>query len=311
MNCHDAREGFSAAFHGGMGLTEWALLDAHVRQCVECRKERESVQKMMTSRQQVTRSRALLHCLGKMIDATRLRTTRLAAWLTRVGVSLAISLPVAERAVIRASRVGITWHAGLLARMRCSWTSLLSHKAARSFRRVSTGVASLAILVATIVFLWPREWPDNLKPRSSTGGQLSQEVRAPADRKPVEPAAAAQLAETQTHKSVSAPLPAPAVVSQADSRRVTIRPKPLETHAEIPAPLRTPDPALAQSQAAASPQTPTPETTWSPEPARLVESARSLDRARSENAEASDPATYREPMGPEMPGLGPDAHGAE
>ena len=92
MNCQDAREGFSALFHGGMGLTEWALLDAHARQCLECRKEREPVQEMVNSRQQE---------------------------LTRVGVS--------------------------------------------------TGIASLAILVAIIVFLWPREWPDNLKPRPSKG----------------------------------------------------------------------------------------------------------------------------------------------
>jgi hypothetical protein len=365
MNCHDAREGFSALFHGGMGLTEWALLDAHVRQCVECRKERESVQAVVNARQQGTPSRALLHGLGKMLDAIRLRTTSLATWLTRVGMPLAISLTVAGLAaieasrvvatrivdpltrarwllpallklsertaasVIEATRVGITWDVGLLARTRCvlpslctlsertavkaigatwvvgrivvttsgrarsllglsPWTSPLSH--ACSFRRVSTGIASLAILVATIVFLWPREWPDNLKPRPSTGGQLSQDVRPPADRKPVEPAAAAQLAETQTHKSVSAPQPAPAAVSQPAGRRVTIRPKPLETQVEILAPLRTPDPALAQSRAAASAQTPTPETTWSREPSRLQESARSQDRARSQNAEASDPA---------------------
>ena len=424
MNCHDAREGFSARFHGGMGLTEWALLDAHVRQCVECRKGRESVQEVVNSRQQVTPFRALLHCLRKMIDAIRLGTTSLAAWLTRVGVPLAISLTVAGLAVIEASRVaaawivdpltrarwllpklfkllvwaaattvseaadfvitgfadllarlrssltiagqgaaraaievararvtrlithcaqlqiwlrssllivftwaaqaaiegaragvtrlldvlllvrwllpallkvseraaasvidatrfargrfadllaqlrvplgislavsgqaavrmieasrvGITWLVGLLARMRCvqpllctlsertavkasgaTWvvgrivvttsgrwisaprrrygakqplTSSRMTSGTRSFRRVSTGIASLAILVATIVFLGPREWPDNLKPRPSTGGQLSQDVRPPADRKPVEPAAAAQLPSPSPH----------------------------------------------------------------------------------------------------------------
>jgi hypothetical protein len=105
---------------------------------------------------------------------------------------------------------------------------------------------------------------------------------------------------------------------------VTIRLKPLETQAEILAPLRTADPALGHSRAAASAQTPTPET-WSREPSRLQESARSQDRARSQNAEASDPAidwvlkggrgaswrSIESPMRPGMPGLGPDAQGAE
>jgi hypothetical protein len=39
VNCHDARQGVSALFRGGMSLTEWALVEAHVRQCVECRQE--------------------------------------------------------------------------------------------------------------------------------------------------------------------------------------------------------------------------------------------------------------------------------
>jgi hypothetical protein len=118
MNCHDAREGFSAAFHGGMGLTEWALLDAHVRQCAECRKERESVQKVVNSRHQVTSSRVLRHCLSKLIDALSLGTTRLVAWLTRLGVPLSISLTVAGLAVIGARRVAATWLVDLLTRAR-------------------------------------------------------------------------------------------------------------------------------------------------------------------------------------------------
>jgi hypothetical protein len=452
MNCHDAREGFSAAFHGGMGLTEWALLDAHVRQCVECRKERESVQKVVNSRQQVTPSRVLLHCLSKMIDALSLGTTRLAAWLTRLGLPLSISLTVAGLAVIgarrvaatwlvdlltrarwllpklfklfvwaaatvieaprfasvrfagllarlwvsleislaesgqaavrmiRASRVGVTWLVGLLARMRgvlpllCTlseraavkaigatwvvgrivvttsgralslpglstriptprrryWTTITSERmlgsartsplwhtvasawsstrsreplmsrgmtsGTRSFLRVSTEIASLAILVATIVFLWPaflwpRGWPHNSMPRPSTGEQLSPDVRPRADRKPVELASAAQLAATQTPKPVSAYQPVPAAVSQPDTRRVTVRRRPREPQAEIPAPLRRPDPALAHSRAAASAPTPTPETIGSPEPSRRQESARSQDGASSQNAEVSDPAS--------------------
>ena len=77
MNCHDARQGFSALFHGGMRLTEWALLEPHVRQCVECSKGRESVQEVVNARQQATPSRARLHGVSKIID------TRLVGPLTR------------------------------------------------------------------------------------------------------------------------------------------------------------------------------------------------------------------------------------
>src|SRR3984893_16395978 len=121
MNCPDAREGFSALFRGGMGLTELALLDAHVRQCVDCRKELDHLQHLVSSGQRVAPQRALLHCLSKMRAATHFGTTRFAAWLTQLRILLAISLavtgPVAAR-VIEASRVGATRLDGLLTRVR-------------------------------------------------------------------------------------------------------------------------------------------------------------------------------------------------
>jgi hypothetical protein len=118
MNCHDAREGLSALFRGGMGLTERALLHAHVGQCAECRKERESALAVVNSRRHVTRSRALLHGLAGPIDAIRLGTAGFAAWLTRLGVPLAISLAVARLAVIEAGRVAAARLADLLSRAR-------------------------------------------------------------------------------------------------------------------------------------------------------------------------------------------------
>ena len=36
MNCHDARESFAALIIGGLRLTEWAPVEAHVSQCTEC-----------------------------------------------------------------------------------------------------------------------------------------------------------------------------------------------------------------------------------------------------------------------------------
>ncbi len=36
MNCHEARERFSELLVGNPSLTEWATVESHVRQCVEC-----------------------------------------------------------------------------------------------------------------------------------------------------------------------------------------------------------------------------------------------------------------------------------
>lgn len=516
MNCHDAREGLSARFHSEMGLTEWALLDAHVRQCVECRKERESLL-VGSSRHQVTPAPALLHCLSKMTDAIHFGTTSVAVWPTRLRVLLSIFLTVSGQAsvrvieasrvgatrlvglltrvswllpklfklsvraaafvieatgvvitrfvvllarlrwslmiafqgagraavrVVEAARAGVAWPIGrltrvrwllpilftlsvraaasligpirfvitrfahlliwlrlslmiafqwarraaikairagvtrvldLVMRVRClvpvllklsehaaanaigatwvvgrivmttsgralsfpglsawisttcrrggnsrtrekisgparthplrqriaaAWTSRRSTEPStrddmtsgtRSLLRVCTGIASLAILVAAVLFLWPREWPDKLMLRPSTGERLSQDVRPPADRNPAEPAAGAQLAETRTPKPVSAPQPAPPAVSQPETQRVAMRPKPPEPQAEIPAPSRNSDPALAGSPATGlAPILSAEEATWSRERPRPQESARAQDGAGSQNAEASD-----------------------
>lgn len=78
MNCHEAHEGVSAL---GMGLTERALVHAHVLQCVECRKGRESLPQAVSSRPRVEPSRA--------------------AWLPRLRVLLSISLTRSGQVAVR------------------------------------------------------------------------------------------------------------------------------------------------------------------------------------------------------------------
>ena len=78
MNCHEAREGVAAL---GMGLTERALVHAHVLQCVECRKERESLPQAVSSRPRVEPSRA--------------------AWLPRLRVLLSISSTLSGQVAVR------------------------------------------------------------------------------------------------------------------------------------------------------------------------------------------------------------------
>lgn len=389
MNCHDAREGVSAL---GMGLTERALVHAHVMQCVECRKERESLPQVVSSRQRVgpsraawlTRLRVLLsisltlsgQAAVRVFEGARVGVTRVLDLFTRMrgllsvlvklsrfsltvcgqaagrvvevaraGVALVIDLltrvrwllPIlftpsiraaanligrvrfvitrsahlafqgAARAAIGAARAGVTRGFDLPTRLRVllsisftvsvlaagrviaagrveamrildllirvRWLLPLlfalseraavkaigatgavgrivvtSSRRARPLLKVCTGIVSLAVLVAAILALWPRQWPHNLMPRFSPGERLSRDVRLPVDRKPAELAAAAPLVKTSAPKPVSAPQPA--------------------TQTEIPAPLRRPNPSLARSRATASAPMP---------PAEAVQNAEASD----------------------------------
>jgi len=407
MNCHDAREGASAT---GMGLTERALVHAHVKQCAECRKDREALPQAVSSRQRgtpsraawLTRLRALLSisltlsgpAVVRVFEGVRVGVTRVVDRLTRVlgllsafvkrsgraaasvigairfgithfahlGNWLRRSLMIAfqrvarvaiesagagvtrvlvlltrvrgllsglvklpERAaadVIGAAGSGITRFAPLLTRLRVvlslSFTvsvraggrviaallveatrvldllarvrwllpvlfrrsgraavraigvtrgvgrivvttaggalSLLGARMSPTFGtrpllKLCTGVVSLAVLVVAILFLWPRQWPDDLMARFSAGERLSRDVRRPVDRNPAELAPAAPLVQTSAPKPVSAPPPAPVEVSPPETPRVAMRRKSPETQAEIPAPLRRPASAPMPAEA--------------------------------------------------------------
>jgi hypothetical protein len=94
MNCNDAREGLSVLSRYGMGLTEWVLADAHVRQCAECRKALENIQELVSAGQRVAPHRALQRWLNAIIDAVRFGTTGIAASVSRVRALLSIWLTV-------------------------------------------------------------------------------------------------------------------------------------------------------------------------------------------------------------------------
>jgi hypothetical protein len=169
------------------------------------------------------------------------------AWLVDRFTQVRWRLPFQgiARAATEAVRAGVTRGLNVLARL---WQTKDAAWTTRPLLRVCTATVSLAVLVAVILF--------------SAGERLSQDVRLPADGKPT-------LAETSTLNPVSAPQPAPMEVSQPETPRVSMRPKLPETQAEVPAPLRRPDPAFAQRRATASAPVPSTET--------------------AQNAEASDP----------------------
>jgi hypothetical protein len=146
-------------------------------------------------------------------------------------IALAVSVEAAGR-VITASRALSRPSAGT-SRLRqtkdAAWTT-------RPLLWVCSAIASLAVLVAVILF--------------SAGERLSPDVRRPVDGKPI-------LTETSTPNPVSAP---PVGISRPESPHVAMRPKRPETQTEILAPLRRPDPAVAQSRATATAPGPSTET---------------------------------------------------
>jgi hypothetical protein len=371
MNCQDVREQSSAPPRGGTGLTEQALVHAHVAQCADCQAERVSLQLVASSRPPVELSREAVtaHLIGQVRpvitrvapsllwlrsssrsafqgaaraarEATGAEATRILGFLTRLGVLVSSSLTVSGRAIaavsallalvvrrlptlfvpsaraaagligrarsgsarlprlliplgsavmiaghgaaraasvaagavlglvsrsfgetigaagrgLTASRVGAMRTRDVIFRVGGRVPALLAPSAravghivgtipagARAHPRICAGIASVAVLVAAILFLGPRQWPDNLVPRLSPGERLLRDVRLPLDRKPVEPIAATPLVQ------VTPPRPAPGPQPVPPPRVVAP-----ETYAAIPAPARrAPAPAPLPSTEAA------------------------------------------------------------
>lgn len=111
MKCHDAREGLSALRGGGTSLTEWALVEAHLRQCAECRQEEARLQQVIAARR-VTPPRALLDSLGKAMGVT------LMVRLRPMPTPARKPAPRASARVILAIGRGIRESLGLIARLR-------------------------------------------------------------------------------------------------------------------------------------------------------------------------------------------------
>jgi hypothetical protein len=163
MNCRDTREGLPTFVSGGgMGVTELALVAAHLSQCGDCRRERESLEQMVASSRRRTASpRAVLQSLGRTIDAMR-SAAALAAKLTRprvsaiVGVTSLVDLParrlpgLVTRAVGTSARVWeasgplIAHLADLEARLR-TWLMAGHRWAARSATEVARRGVTLAL----------------------------------------------------------------------------------------------------------------------------------------------------------------------
>lgn len=155
MKCHDAREGFSALRGGGTSLTEWALVEAHLRQCAECRQEEARLQQVIAPRR-VTQPRALLDSLGKAMEVTRTRVTRSATLMVRLRPLPTPALKPAPRAiarVIQAAGLGVGHSTDLIARLcavLAATLGLIARASARVIPAIGCGISESLDLIARL-----------------------------------------------------------------------------------------------------------------------------------------------------------------
>ena len=83
MNCEDARDGLPVLVGAHIGLTEWALLEAHLKQCAECREAEAHLRQLAAASRPVTRPRAVLASLRKAMELLRIGVTCSGLGITR------------------------------------------------------------------------------------------------------------------------------------------------------------------------------------------------------------------------------------
>src|SRR5712692_10279977 len=140
--CHDAREGFSALRGGGVSLTEWALAEAHRRQCAECRPEEARLQQVAAARR-VTPPRALMDSFGNAMEVTRIGVTRPAA--------LFVPLRAFPTAALQAVDRGIGQSLDLIARLRAVLAAALTltpRASAAVIQAIGRGIGQSLDLIA-------------------------------------------------------------------------------------------------------------------------------------------------------------------
>ena len=101
MHCEDARDGLSALLRGPIGLTDWALLEAHLTQCAQCRQAEAHLRQLAATHDPVTPPRAVLASLCKAMD------------LARIGATCSTDLVLRRRALLTAAARELTSRAPL------------------------------------------------------------------------------------------------------------------------------------------------------------------------------------------------------
>lgn len=127
MNCEDARDGLSVRVGAHIGLTQWALLEAHLKQCAECREAEAHLRQLAAASRPVTRPRAALTSLRKAMELLRIGVTCSTALVVRRRALLTAAAreltPRAIAGVMRAFGLGITRGVAEIAHLR-AWLAI-------------------------------------------------------------------------------------------------------------------------------------------------------------------------------------------
>ena len=124
MNCEDVRDGLSVLVGSHISLTEWALLEAHLKQCAECREAEAHLRQLAAAGRPVARPRAMLAALRKAMEVLRIGVTCSTALVARRRALLTAAAreltPRAIAGVMRAFGLGITRGVAEIAHLRAS-----------------------------------------------------------------------------------------------------------------------------------------------------------------------------------------------
>jgi len=276
MKCEDVRRGLLSLLGGPIGLTDWALLEAHMKDCAECREAEAHLRRVAMASQPVARPRAMLVSLRKAMELARIGVTRSArlmgrrALLTlRIQASLATVRELAAHTIAggwQAIDLGITHVIAKVAHLRAALAiSLRSSLAAvanaleavrltiaRSVKRTIRFRASVQAVGVVLALAFMLSAP----PRTDGPEQLAAPA-APPRPEPgptrVEPAEAelAQLATSRSAPSVEKTT-ASAAPPRTDERRQSPSGAPPRA-----APLSPPDVSVSELVTEVAPSPPT------------------------------------------------------
>jgi hypothetical protein len=150
MNCEDARPGLSALVGGPIGLTDWALLEAHLKHCADCR-QAEAHLRQLVAGQRVTRPRAVLASLRKAMELARIGVTCSTALVVRRRALLTAAVrdltPRAIGGVTRAVGLAVGDSANLMARIRASLATV--HELAA--RTIANGLQAFGLGITHVI----------------------------------------------------------------------------------------------------------------------------------------------------------------
>jgi len=151
MNCEDTRRGLSALVGGPIGLTDWALLEAHLKHCAECRQAEAHLRQLVAASQLVTRPRAVLASLRKAMELGRIGVTCSTALVVRRRALLTAAVrDLTSRAiggVMRAVGLAVGHFADLMARIRAS-LAMVHELAART---IASGLQAFGLGITHVI----------------------------------------------------------------------------------------------------------------------------------------------------------------